>query len=128
MANKLPSAGLLAGYPRVSTGPGRTLKAVVAAGLTAGMVAIAAPAVSHVPEHCTPRLFAMAGAESVGRQHGKALETIAKPKSAEEYAATSMADKLEQPASVLEWTIGLMKLYNMLYPEADAFSRCVQDG
>lgn len=70
----------------------------------------------------------MAGAETVGRQHGKALETIVKPMSDEEYAAASMADKLEQGARVMKWTIGLMKLYNMLYLEADAFSRCVKAG
>lgn len=127
MANKLPSAGLSAGCPRVSTGPGRTLKAVVAAGLTAGMVAIAAPAVSHVPERCMPRLVAMIGAETAANQYRDTAKTVVRIKTAEKLTAASKAEILDQMTGVAEWTVKLMELDNKAYLEVAAFSRCM-DG
>ena len=100
----------------------------MAAVLTAGMVAIAAPAVSHVPERCMPRLVAMVGAETAKNQHKDTVGTIVRLKTAEELRAASKAEILDELSSVADWAAKLMDLDDKAYMEADAYSRCMSDG
>ena len=126
LANKFPAAGLSAGNPRASKGPGRTLKAVVAAGLTAGMVAIAAPAVSHVPERCMPGLVAMVLTEMAKDRHKRTVGAAIRLNTMEEFETASKAEILEQLASVAGWAAKLKDLDNKAYVEVDAFYRCMR--
>ncbi len=92
------------------------------------MVAIASPAVSHVPEHCMSELVAMIEAVAAKEQHKDTVGTIVEINKAEELLAASKAEILDQMSGIAEWTAKLMEIDNRAYMEASAFSRCVAGG
>ena len=90
------------------------------------MVAISAPAVSHVPERCIPGLAAMVLAEITKNQHKRTAGTIGRLKTVEEIETASKAEILEELASVAEWASRLKDLDNKAHVEVDAFYRCMR--
>ena len=128
MTDKSLPASPSAGRPVVSANPRRSLKASIAAGLTAGMVAIASPAVSHIPEHCVPELVAMIEAVAAKEQYKDTVGTIVELRAAEELLAASKAEILDQMSGVAEWTAKLVEIDDRAHMEAAAFSRCIAGG